>query len=436
MASATITRRDTAHPSLWTRTAFRNEDWFDEDQLEEMRTYFHPIKRIRLARSLLSSGALVAFALAGGGRWAGDLVGGWWGFQLLAVIFFLNILMTAITTPFSAWVTLSYDKRHGLSNQTPGSFATDVVKEIVISTILETVIFVAVYAAIRSFDLWWFIGWAAFMALQVVLIFVYPILILPRFNKFTPLEPGELRERIEEVARLASTEIEGIYVMDASKRSRRGNAFVAGFGKTKRVVLFDTILEMPTESIANIVAHEIGHYRLHHTLLSLPFVGVLVFASLLFTDAVASNATLLDWVDAPSLGDAASLPLFLIAFGLAWTALGLAQAWWSRYQERAADLEALELLGNPTNFMAIWPRLVTLNKAELEPSWWARLNHGHPEVSERMAFGVRWAELNGVPAERPPRTRLDDPLASVRPDEPAASPALPDPTIPTVVEVE
>lgn len=411
---ATVIRRDTAHPSLWQRTAARSEDWFDRDQLEEMRSYFRPLKRVRLASAIATNLALVLFALAGGGRWADDLVGGGWVVGLVAVLVAINVVVTAVGVPFSAWVALRYDKAHGLSDQTPSMFAQDTAKELVLGVVLESVMLLPVFAAIRAFEAWWFLGWAAFMAVQVVLLFLYPVVIMPRFNKFTPLEEGPLRERIEEVARIAATEIEGIYVMDASKRSRRGNAFVAGFGKTKRVVLFDTILDMPNESIANIVAHEIGHYRLHHTLLSLPFMGALLFLALVVTDVVASNETLLEWTDGGSLGDPASLPLFLIAFGLAWTALSLAQAWWSRYQERAADLEALELLGDPTSFMAIWPRFVTLNKAELEPSWWARLNHGHPEVAERMQFGLRWAELNGVPAERPAKTRVDDPFAAVR----------------------
>lgn len=417
MTATTVTRRNTQHPSLWGRTPHRTEDWFDEDQLQEMRAYFRPLHRLRLLDSAIGNVALTVLALLGFFNWAADLVDGW-ALSIVVILVALEIVTTPLDLPLKAYVALSYDKRHGLSNQTPALFAKDYVKSSLINVVMGTVMFVTLYAVIRELDSWWFLGWAAFMAIQIVLVFVYPVLIMPRFNKFTPLEEGPLRTRIEEVARTAGTQIEGIYTMDASKRSRRGNAFVAGFGKTKRVVLFDTILELPEESIANIVAHEIGHYRLNHTVISLPVVGALLFAALLLVDVALSSDTLLGWVDADHKGDPASLPIFMVAFALAWTVLGVAQAWFSRYRERAADLEALELLGNPTAFMGVWPGLVTLNKAELEPSWWGRLNASHPGAPERMEFGRRWAELNGVPAERPSRTRLEDPFASVRPTAP------------------
>ena len=104
--------------------------------------------------------------------------------------------------------------------------------------------------------------------------------------------------------------------------------------------------------------------------------------------------------------------MFLTVFGIPSATLGVASAWLSRRNEREADLEALELLGDPTSFVAMWPSMVELNKADLEPGPWERLNASHPEVPERMQFGLDWAERNGVPVQRPQRASVPPPQKS------------------------
>ena len=388
-------RRNSAHPPLTRRTPYRVDDWFSADELAEARRYAGPVKRLRLVRSVLS-GAVILVLI--GTKAVPNLLDslGWRGWALQIVVG--AFVITAADLVATAWITgylqLSYDKKWGLSNQTPGRFAADQAKDLVIGTLLVAVLLVPVYAAIRATGLWWLWGWLAFMAVILGVTFVYPVVIMPRFNKFTPLEQGELRSRIEAVARLAETEIEGVYTMDASKRSSRGNAFVAGFGATKRVVLFDTILDYPIDTIEQIVAHEIGHYRLRHITKSVPFQGLLFLAAFAFVAVLGRWDGLLDWAGVDELGDPGSVPLFLGLFGLAWAGLNLAQAWFTRFKEREADLEALELLGRPEAFIDVWRRMAPDNKIELEPSRWTRLNNTHPEVPERMAFGRAWAEQN------------------------------------------
>lgn len=403
----TTTLRDSAHPPLGSRTPSHTEDFFDADQLAELRAYARPAKRVRLVSRIVT--AVVELVLVFGldlGPELADLVDGW-ALQLVVVGAVFAAITTVLELPASFWLTLVHDRRHGLSNQSVGLWIVDQAKEVVLSVVLLAGFLIPVYAAVRSIEAWWLIGGLIFVGISLVMAFVYPVLIMPRFNKFTPMPDGPLRTRIEEIATRAGTTIEGVYTMDGSKRSRRGNAFVAGFGPTKRVVVFDTILDddagvaFPLEEVAQIVAHEIGHYRLQHIPKTFPFTAIQLLATLAFVQYVGGNDTVLGWAGVDDLGDPGALPVFLLAFGIPSVVLGLGAAWLSRRNEREADLEALELLAQPTDFVAMWPRMVALNKADLEPSWWQRLNASHPEVAERMQFGLDWSEMNDVPVDRP-----------------------------------
>ena len=139
------------------------------------------------------------------------------------------------------------------------------------------------------------------------------------------------------------------------------------------------------------MAHEIGHYRLNHIPKTFPLSGLQMLAALAFVQYVGGSDTVLGWAGVSSLGDPAAVPVFSIALGVPMAVLGLLSAWVSRRNEREADLEALELLGDPTSFVHMWPAFVELNKADLEPGWWDKLNASHPEVAERMQFGLDWA---------------------------------------------
>jgi STE24 endopeptidase len=416
--TATI-RRQSDHPPLGTRTPARNEDFFDAAQLAELRAYSRPRKKVELTAKVVVGviDLLLIFVVDLGPEVAGWVGAGPWPIRLVVVAGVFALISQILLLPVEWWATMVHDRRHGLSNQSAGLWAGDQVKGLVLNVVLSGLLLVPIFWAIRSFDTWWLVGGLVFFAIALFLNFVYPVLIMPRFNKFTPMEPGPLRSRIEEIADLADTSIEGVYTMDGSKRSRRGNAFVAGFGPTKRVVVYDTMLGFPLEQIAQVVAHEIGHYRLNHIPKTFPLAGLQMLVALAFVQYVVGSDTVLGWAGVQELGEPGAAPLFLLGLGVPMAALGLLSAWVSRRNEREADLEALELLGDPTSFVAMWPRFVALNKADLEPGWWDRLNASHPGVAERMQFGLDWAERNGVPAERPERAAVPEPTTDVASDE-------------------
>lgn len=389
--------RTSAHPSLWTRTPHRVSDWFDDDALAEARAYARPLNRLRLLSSLLSITLICAFIVLDGGPRVLDALGlddAGWVVQLVAVIGAYEVIDLVVSPWVGAYVSLVYDKRFGLSTQTPGSYVADVLKSTVIGVIVTCALLIPVSAIIRSVDLWWLWAWLVFVAFSTTMALLYPVVIMPRFNKFVPLEDGELRTRIERVAARAGEEISGVFTMDASKRTRRDNAFVAGFGPTKRVVLFDTMLEHPPEMIEQVVAHEIGHYRLKHVQKSIAFMAVLTLGVFAFLQWFTEWDRALEVAGIESIEDPAGVMLLLAGLGLGMKGLGWISSWYSRAKERQADLEALELLGDPPAFIDVWRRMAPKNKAELETPWWKRIEASHPEVAERMAFGADWQRQN------------------------------------------
>ena len=239
----------------------------------------------------------------------------------------------------------------------------------------------------------------------------------PTSNASACGRPGPIRTRIEELAALQGVPIEGVYMMDASKRTTRPNAFVAGFGKTKRVVINDTIAGFPMDELSQVIAHELGHKRRNHVVKSFPFKALQMPLALLATELVIGNDVVLGWAGVGDLGDPASFPLFgLFFFTVGFSVFGLPGQWLSRTYEREADLEALELIGDPTSFVAVWPRMVLAAKPDLEPTPWRKLQATHPEIAERMQFGLDWAAMNDVAVTKPAPRSLSKP-----PEEPAAA---------------
>ena len=267
---------------------------------------------------------------------------------------------------------------------------------------VNAILLLPLVAVIRSTPTWWLWGWLVMVTFSIGLGFLYPIFIAPIFNTFTKLEDDDMSGRVDRIADIAGVQISGTYVADESKRSRRDNAYVAGLGATRRVVLFDTLLEHPPEVVEQVVAHEIGHWRLKHLRKQLPVIALLLLA--LFAGLKAFSSW--DWIfeqagvapdgDVPAVGVPAALPLVVLAMQVGFGVLGLATAWISRAFERQADVEALDLLEQPQTMLDMQRGLHTKNLADLEPSLLKRLQASHPPAAERMALTSAWASAHGT----------------------------------------
>ncbi len=256
-----------------------------------------------------------------------------------AVVLSTLLLISAIEVPFSAYRTFGIEARFGFNRTTPRIFVTDLIKGLLVSAVLGApLIWVVLWLMERAGFWWWVYAWLVWVGFSIVVTWAWPTLIAPLFNKFTPLADEALRERTEALLARCGFSSKGVFVMDGSRRSVHGNAYFTGVGRNKRIVFFDTLLErLNASEIEAVLAHELGHFKLHHirARLALSFVFGLAGLALL--------GLLADWpefysalgVRTPATHNA--LLLFMIvlpAFTFFLTPLG---AWWSRKHEFEAD---------------------------------------------------------------------------------------------------
>ena len=386
-----------ARPSVWHPTAAVPEELFDPADLERARRYQRPLTRLRALRGVAGVAVTVVLVVAQVGPAVTDALAGWgWAAQLVVVLAVLEVAHLVVDVPLDAWVDLRHDRRWGLSTQTAAGLAADEAKSAALSLVLGAAVLVPVYALVRATSSWWVWAWLVVVAAAVVGGLVFPVLVAPLFNRFDPLPDGELADRVRAVIARSGVRVERLEVADESRRSRRDNAYVAGFGPTRRVVLYDTLLETPPELVEQVVAHELGHVRRHHVARQLPAVA----ATALVVLAVLGGVAAAPWpfgafgLDGP--GDPAGLPLALLCAQAAGAVVGPALAWLSRAFERQADLDALDLLGRPDRVEAMLRRLHVRNLADLDPGPLTRLGAGHPPAAERIEFARAWARSHAA----------------------------------------
>jgi len=186
--------------------------------------------------------------------------------------FILFILIeTLIGIPISWYSTFKIEEKYGFNKTTYKVFVVDIVKSLILTLLLALPLFIGILKILELMgNLWWVYSWTAFIGFQIILLFVYPKFLAPIFNKFTPLENEELNHEIQRLLKKVDFSAKEIFQMDASKRSTHGNAYFTGFGKNKRIVFFDTILnQMNNSEILAILAHELGHFKKKHILKSI-----------------------------------------------------------------------------------------------------------------------------------------------------------------------
>lgn len=240
--------------------------------------------RLSLPSVLLHAGLLLALTLGGGLELLSGFWQNWFSDSLwhgMVLIFSVMALLSVVEIPFSYYRTFVIEQQYGFNKMTPGMFFADLAKQYVLGALLGAPLLLAVlWLMEKAGDNWWFYTWLIWMGFNLILLAVYPNWIAPLFNKFLPLENDSLKTRIENLLQKCGFESSGLFVMDGSRRSSHGNAYFTGFGKTKRIVFFDTLLNrLEAEEIEAVLAHELGHFKRRHVIKRI----VLSFAtSLLF----------------------------------------------------------------------------------------------------------------------------------------------------------
>jgi STE24 endopeptidase len=227
-------------------------------------------QRVGMVETVLIEGVVLLALTLGGGIAAIDSLSqrifGEGYVRELATVFGAILASTLATLPFDLWRTFVVEQRHGFNRMTPRLFVADLAKGLALSLAIGTPLLLAVFWLLeRTGAYWWLYTWLAWMVFTMVLVVVFPRWIAPLFNRFTPLEDGDLRLRIERLLARCGFTASGLFVMDGSRRSSHGNAYFTGFGRTKRIVFYDTLVQRLTpQEIEAVLAHELGHFARGH----------------------------------------------------------------------------------------------------------------------------------------------------------------------------
>ena len=322
-------------------------------------------------------------------------LGGGWKAQVVLGVLALALLGRLAVLPLSIR-SEAVLRDYGLSTQTWLSWAQDVAKGLLVDTALTSLALVTLVAlARRSPTAWWAWGAAATAALVVAGSFAYPLVVEPVFNDFRPLERGALRDDLLALAERDGVPVEDVLVADASRRTTALNAYVSGFGGSRRIVVYDTLLSAaPPEEVRLIVAHELGHAEEQDVLIGTAMGALGAAAGICGLALVLSWGPLLRKAGASGMADPQVIPLVLLVVAVATLALAPATNLVSRRVEARADLHSLDLTGDAATFQASQRRLALRNLSDLQPDPVASAFFAtHPGVTERLAFAREWERL-------------------------------------------
>jgi STE24 endopeptidase len=365
-------------------------DVYDAERYARSQQYARARKRFGLVPATVHLVALLGFWFAGGFPWLDGLVAGaGWGpvgtgLLFLGALGFANALLGL---PFSWWSTFVIEERFGFNRTTPRTFWMDRVKGLLLAIVLGGPLLAAVLWFFEAAgEHAWLACWGLVALFSVLLQLVAPAWIMPLFNRFEPLPDGDLRTAVLAYAEKVSFSLEGLFVIDGSKRSTKANAFFTGFGKKRRVALYDTLIERhATDELVAVVAHEIGHYKRGHivkgTVLGILQAGVVFFLLSIFLEHRGLFAAF-------GLGEPtvhAGLVLFALLYAPIDMLLSVGMQAVSRKHEYEADAFARETTGDGEPLIAGLKRMSVESLSNLTPHRLdVVLNHSHPPLTERI----------------------------------------------------
>jgi len=365
------------------------EIWGRQDYRRAIQ-YSRSKTHLAVVSSLAGSGLVLALVLSG---WLGSIesrvssLAAGPILQGILYVYLISLIFGVVSLPATIYAQFVVEARYGFNRMTWKLFILDGLKSLLVSLLLMTPLLALLFVLmIRAGALWWLWGFILFTAFQLVMIVLYPKVIAPLFNKFTPLEEGSLKEKVQALADHLGFKTRGIFVMDGSKRSRHSNAYFSGLGRIKRIVLFDTLIRsLEEDQVAGVLAHEIGHEKLGHILkrlalsLSSGLLGFWLVSLLLnyppFFEAFSFSA--------PS--PQAVLVLAIFVSGPFTFYLKPLFSWWSRRHEYQADHFVKSRTRYGEAFLAALKRLSKDNLSNPVPHpLYSFYHYSHPTTLERI----------------------------------------------------
>jgi len=348
--------------------------------------------QVGVAETLVDAALLIALTFAGGlaalVAWTGSFdLGLLW--QDLALMVAVAVVSGLIGLPFSYVQTFGIEAKFGFNRTTRALWLADIAKGVLVGAALGLPLAALVLWLMRAAGpLWWLWAWAAWIGFQVLVLALYPTVIAPLFNKFSPLPAGAARETIEALLARCGFENRGLYVMDGSRRSSHGNAFFTGFGRAKRIVLFDTLLlRLAPAEVEAVLAHELGHFKLKHVMKRMAWTAVVSLAFLALLAWLAAAPWFYEGLGVPAAPErpGVALILFFLALPVFTFVLGPIASLYSRRHEFEADAFAVEH-ASATSLVHALVKLYEDNAATLTPDpLHSAFYDSHPPAAVRIA---------------------------------------------------
>ena len=366
----------------------------DETKLDQARAYLRVNARFGILQSTVSLVVLLVFWSIGGFAWLDDFARSFTPSRLVAGLIFLSSLLlgqSLVSLPFSIYDTFVIEEKFGFNRSTPATFIKDRLKGIALAAVIGLPLMAAVLWIFGNVAHAWLWAWLVVTGFQLILTYLAPSLIMPLFNKFTPMPDGELKQAIEALGVKCGFPLTGVFVMDGSKRSTKANAFFTGLGKRKKIALFDTLVDKSSKpELLGVLAHEIGHFRCGHIKQRLA-VGILQTAVIFYllglaTDPDGKFARLLfDAFGVKEISPHVGLVLFSILLEPVSKALGVLANAWSRRHEFEADAYAANVTGDGAALGEALKKMSADHLSHPSPAplrvW---LDYSHPPLVQRL----------------------------------------------------
>ena len=366
------------------------DGYYDAEKYKKAQNYLKENTRFEITADTITTPITVAFILIGGFNFVDQIARSFQFGPIPTGLIFAGLLLLAsqiISIPFSIYSTFVVEEKYGFNRTTVRTFILDIVKTWLLAAIIGGTIFsIILWFFDKAGDLAWVYCWVVVVLFQIVLTFLAPIVILPLFNKFYPLGDGELKAAIEDYARSQDFKMKGIFKMDASKRSTKSNAFFIGFGKFRRIVLFDTLIKRHTvDELVSVLAHEMGHYKKKHVLksilISIMKTGLMFFVVSLFIN----NEGLFSAFKMQQISIYASLIFFAFLYAPINMVISIFSRILSRKHEYEADAYAVATYRKPESMISALKKLTVDNLSNLIPHpLKVFLSYSHPPVLERI----------------------------------------------------
>ncbi len=362
---------------------------YDEEQYTRQQAYKKVNSRFGLVTGTFSFVVLMVFLLAGGFPWVDDLIRGITEHPVLMALMFLGLLMLAsdlLGTPFAIYQTFVIEKRFGFNKTTPLTFILDKLKGWLLGAVIGGgVLSLIIWIYMKTPDTFWIFAWIVVTAFSIFITLFYSSLIVPLFNRQTPLAGGELRNAIFGFTQKAGFRLKNIFVIDGSKRSTKANAYFTGIGPKKRIVLYDTLInDLEKNEIVAVLAHEIGHYKKKHIWVNLAAsilqTGITLYLLSLFISSEMLSA---------ALGiKQHSFHTGLVAFGILYSPIsfvsGIFMNLWSRHAEYQADRFAKQFAFGQALVSGL-KKLTQKNLGNLTPHpLYVFFHYSHPTLLQRI----------------------------------------------------